>query len=284
MTPYLLVFVLGLGGGIFAGHWKPLAFLAPKPPTAQLTALQNDLDKAKADAAARENTLLAAKAKEQADLLTQLKAAQQMQEGASLALARVPVVHVTPELSLGQSLLLRSNIRLAAAIGRLPADMQAEILAIVDQALSTVQAERDTAQAALAIKDAEFKQVTADREQIKAQLPVLAARAAAAEEAKAKLETAVTQKTNEVKTWADAKAKAEAAAGSLMGSLDHLWHVILWVGGIYLFLALGLPGIVKHMASSPLKNGLRAVSGYATSPLLFHDAATKIETLTKSNP
>ena len=284
MNPALINLVLGLGMGIFADHWKPLAFLAPKPPTAQLTALQADLEKAKADAQARENTLVAAKAKEQADLLAQLKAAQQMQSGAVVAFSRVPPMSQTPEFALGSSLLVRSNVRLAAAIGKLPEDMQAEILSIVDQALSTVQAERDAAQAALAKKDAEYQMVTADRDAVKAQIPALQKQA---DDAVAKVtvtEAKVTEKTNEVKAVADKLDAKAREAGSLLGSLDSVWHWILGIGCAYVFLAYILPGITGVMKSGPLKNALRHVSGFVLNPIHHADAVATINELKSTQP
>ena len=281
MNPALLYFIFGMGTGIFAGHWKPLAFLAPKPPTAQLTALQADLQKAQADAVAKETALKAANAAELARFTEQLRAAQQMSQGAANALGRVPVVVRTPEFVLGDSLLARANVRLATAIGKLPDDLQTEILAIVDNALSASEDARKRAEAALAAKDAEFKIVTADREQIKAQIPVLAAKVQAAEQKVESTQAKVTEKTNEVKVIADKLDAKAREAGSLLGSLDSVWHWAIGIACVWFLLAFVVPGIVKHMASSPLKNGLRAVSGYATSPLLFHDASTKISDLTQ---
>ena len=282
MNPSLILLLVGLVGGLFAGHWKPLAFLAPKPPTAQLTALQSDLQKAKDDAAAKDTALKAAHDAEQARLTEQLRVAQQMSQGASTALGRVPAVHITPELTLGQSLLLRSNVRLATAIGKLPEDMQAEILAIVDQALSSVQAERDAAQAALVKKDADFQAVTAEREQIKAQIPVLAAKAQAAETAKAQLETAVTAKTEEVKQAADKLDAKAREAGSLTGALTSLWHWIVFGACAYAFLAFILPAITGVMPSGTFKNFLRHVSGFTLNPIHHADAVATINNLKTS--
>ncbi len=56
------------------------------------------------------------------------------------------------------------------AIGTLPPDKQAEILHIVDGALSTVQAERDAARRALEAKDEELKVVSRERDEIKKEL------------------------------------------------------------------------------------------------------------------
>ena len=255
MNPALIYLLLGLGAGIFAGHWKPLAFLAPKPPTAQLTALQADLDKAKADAAAREKALTDAHQAEHAKLMAQLTAAQQFTEGAGNALARVPSDKVTPEVRVGTSLLLRGNLRLQTAIGRLPPDLQEEIATIVAQMLSASDAEVAKANAALAEKDAQFQQVTAEREAIKAQIPVLTAQAQKAEAAKTQLETAVTAKTEEVKKAADALDAKAREAGSLSGALTSAWHWIeglavvgIVIAALLLYLRMGLGSVGKGLS------------------------------------
>jgi predicted nucleic acid-binding Zn-ribbon protein len=279
IDPLTLGLVLGLAGGIFFGKWAPLSFLKPKPPTAQLTALQADLDKAKADTAAKEKALAAAHDAEHAKLMAQLTAAQQFTEGAANALGRAPAASISPEVRVGASLLLRGNLRLQTAIGRLPADLQEEIVTIIDQMLSADAAELAKAQAALAAKDADFKQVTAEREAIKAQIPVLTAQAQKAEAAKTQLETAVTTKTEQVKQAADALDAKAREAGSLSGALTSLWHWILAGACAYVFLAFILPGITGVMQSGPLKNTLRNVSGYLLNPIHHQDAKTTIDQL-----
>ena len=284
MNPAIIYLVLGLGAGVFAGHWKPLAFLAPKPPTAQLTALQADLQKAQADPVAKEAALKAANAAELARFTEQLRAAQQMSQGAANALGRVPVVVRTPEFVLGDSLLARANVRLATAIGKLPDDLQSEILAIVDNALSASEDARKQAEAALAAKDAEFKVVTADREQIKAQIPVLAAKVQAAEAKVESTQAQVTAKTEEVKIAADKLDAKAREAGSLSGTITTLGHWAIFAACAYVFLAFVLPGITGVMKSGPLKNALRHVSGVVLNPIHHADAVKTINLLKSTQP
>jgi hypothetical protein len=283
IDPLTLGLVLGLAGGVFFGKWAPFSFLKPKPDTAALTAAQAQLATAKTDAAAKEAALLAAHQAEQARLMEQLQAAQQFTVGAENALVRVPAAQATPEVKVGAALLLRGNLRLATAIGKLPPGLQDEIVTIVDQMLSADAGELAKAQAALASKDADFKTLTAERDAIKAQIPKLQQQADAAKEQVAVKEQAVTSLTNQVKDWAAKKFASDQQAGSLLGALASLRNLCLWVAGVWAFLAFVLPGIIKHMDSGVLKNTLRAVSGYATSPLLFHDASKKISSLSATS-
>lgn len=283
MNPALIFFLVGIGTGIFGARWKPFAFLYPKPPTEQLTAAQAAQAKAQADAAQARADAASAHAQERQKLESQVQWSQQMASGAENALSRVPDASKTPETTLAHDLILRANLGLAAAIGKLPADQQAEILQIVEEALSSLQAERDAAQAALAKKDAELAQVTKDRTAIQAKIPVLEQQVQATARAEAQAQATVTAKTNEVKDWAAKKAASDARAGSLSGALDSLWHYVLWIAGAWAFLAFVLPGIIKHLADSPIKRGLRHLSGYVTSPLLYQDARTKLTALQKTN-
>ena len=284
MNPAILYLLAGLAAGIFAGHWKPLAFLAPKPPTAQLTAAQADLAKAKADAAAKEQALVAAKTDERAKLEAQIRAAQQDNVGAVEAWKRVPPVHQTAEVKLAGQMTQRVSLKLTAAIGQLPADQQAAMVELIAQALSDKQAEVDEAYAKLAQRDAEFATVTADRDAVKAQIPVLTQKAATAQETALTAESKVAAKTEEVKQWADKKDASDRQAGGLAASLATVWHWALGIAGVWAFLAFVVPGLVKHMASGTAKTVLRAISGYATSPLLFHDASTKLAALNSTQP
>jgi VIT1/CCC1 family predicted Fe2+/Mn2+ transporter len=199
-----------------------------------------------------------------------------MQSGAQEALDRQPIEHRTEQTKLAVSLLNRSELALALAIGQLPPEQQAEILKIVDKALSSLASERDEAQRLLKEKDAELRTVTKERDAIKEELPKLAAQV---EEAKAK----AAAKTEEVKvaqvklsTWATIKDKADRHASSLAGQVESLWNGLLWLAAIYVFLAFVLPAIVKVIPSGTTKNALRIVAGVFTSPILFLDAMRKL--------
>jgi predicted nucleic acid-binding Zn-ribbon protein len=73
----------------------------------------------------------------------------------------------------------------------------------VDGALSSVQAERDAANAALLAKDAELRTVTRERDAIKDELPRLAAQVAQAEQKAEAIKTQVATKIDEVKAVAN---------------------------------------------------------------------------------
>ena len=86
-------------------------------------------------------------------------------------------------------------------------------------------------------------------------------------------------KVEEVKTVANELDAEKRKAGSFAAQIDKLWRIVLWCVVGYLFITIGLPGIVKHLESGRLKNALRATSGYLTNPLLHLDAAKKIDQL-----
>lgn len=271
-----IVIVAALGAAATLAGWKPLQFLKPKPPTAQVTALQADLAKAQAELEAARVARADAAAAERARQEQQVRWAQQMASGAADTLLRQPAAHRTAETQLASDLLARANFGLAAAIGALPVDKQAEILAIVDKALSGVQVERDEARAALAAKDRELQAVTADREQIAQKLPILAAQLEAKEEAAQTVQAKLKAKTDEALVIAeklDAKARE---AGSLGAAAERWLRVLIYAALGWAFLAYGLPPLLKLMRPGRTKNILRDLTGYATSGLLYHDAKKKL--------
>lgn len=258
------------------GQWKPSKMFEKGPPVEQLTKLQSELDKSQADLREAQAREQAAAAAERAKQTQQVRFAQQMQSGAQEALDRQPVEHRTEQTKLAASLLNRSELALALAIGQLPPDQQAEILSIVDKALSSLASERDEAQRLLKEKDAELRTVTKERDAIKEELPKLAAQV---EEAKAK----TAAKTEEVKvaqvklsTWATIKDKADRHASSLAGQVESLWNGFLWLAAAYVVIVFILPGIVKYLPTGALKTVLRDVSGFTANPLLYLDARRKL--------
>lgn len=271
----LIVALVG-GAALAIGNWKPFGWMEKKPPTEQLSKLQSELDKTQADLREAQAREQAAAAAERAKQEKQVRYAQQMQSGAQEALERQPVEHRTEQTKLAVSLLNRSELALALAIGQLPPDQQAEILQIVDKALSAVASERDEAQRLLRAKDDELRAVTRERDAIKDALPELQAKV---KEAEAK----AAAKTEEVKvaqvkltTWAIIKGKADRHASSIAGQLDAVWNGLLWLFGGYVVIVFILPGIVKHMDAGPLKTVLRDVSGFTANPLLYLDARKKL--------
>lgn len=271
----VLIVVLGLGAAKLAG-WKPLAIFAKKPPTEQVTKLQADLEKAKAELAAADAAKRAADAAERDRQEEQVRWSQQMTAGAADALTRQPAEHRTPETQLAADLLARANFGLAAALGSLPRDKQAEIITIVDRALSAVQADRDAALAALQAKDRELHAVTLEREQIKAQIPVLAARLETKDATVREVEARLNLKTSEVLTYAAKASEKERDAGSLSSALNRLLKIVIGASCVWAFLAYVLPLLLKLMRPGRTKNLLRDVTGYATGGLLYHDAKKKL--------
>ena len=265
--------VLGVAAKL-AG-WKPLEFFRPKPPTAQLTELQIKMEQqAKAAEQARKDAAFAT-AVERAKLEAQIRAAQTDAAGTEAAISKIKTA--SPESALAARMAKRVSLKLAAAIGALPEADRAAIVELIEQALSEKQEEVDAAMSRLAQADDDFRRVSAEREAAKADAAAKAEAARLAQLAAVAARSAVTAKTDEVKTWADKHDAAERKAGSLTASLNRVlfWAAIL--AGAYLFLAYVLPGLLKHMDDSPIKRSLRNVSGYALSPLLYHDAKKKLE-------
>lgn len=273
--PLTLVLIGGLALGYALGGWKPLGPFKKKPPTEQLTKLQAELDKAIADTKAAVAAVEAAKTLERQKLEAQIRAAQQDNLGAVTALKKVPTPYQTPEVRLAQRMAMRVDMKLAAAIGKLPEADQQAMIELIEQALSDKQAEVDLANQKLAALDSDFKAVTGEREKLKAEIPKLTERATKAEETAKAVQSEVTAKTEEVKTWAN---KADAALRENGGLWSNLKKGALLLVALYAFLAFGLPAIVKVLASNnPIKSMLRDVSGYLLNPVLHHDAKRKIK-------
>lgn len=273
----LVVVVVVLGGGALLAGWKPLQVFRKKPPSAEVTRLQTDLSAAQAELAAARKAAADAATAERAAQEEQVRNAQQMTAGASAALARQPAEHRTPQTQLASDLLSRAEFVLGRAIGGLPGDKQAEIVAIVDKALSGIQSERDEARRLLAAKDAELQAITIEREQIKAQIPTLAAQLEAKEAKAQAVQAKLEVKTTQLGIWADRADKRERESGSLSASLERL---IFWASvlvGLYLFAAYGVPPLLKIMRPGRTKTILRDVAGFASGGLHYLDARKKLK-------
>lgn len=274
VDPVTLYLVAGLAVGIFVGSWKPLNMFKKAPPTAQLTELQAKLDAANAEAERARLAREAAVVAERAKLEAQIRAAQQDNVGVVVALKKVPAASQTPEVRLANRMALRVDLKLATAIGRLPDADQQAMIELIEQALSDKQAEIDEANRKLAEADANFKLVTNERNQLKAQIPVLTERVTKAESVAAEVQEKVTQKTAEVKTWADKANTALRESGSLESAIKKALIGLVLIYGAITFI---IPGIVKHMAEdNPFKGALRDVAGFISSPLLYSDAKKKL--------
>ena len=282
IDPVTLALVGGLALGIVVGGWKPLAIFRKKPETAALTALQGELERAQAQAKIALAAAEAAKVAEREKMEAQVRAAQTDNEGAVAALKRVEPTHQTAAVKLATRFANRVSLKLAVAIGRLPQDQQEAVVELVDQALSDKQSEVDAANVKLAQMDEAFRAITKEREVLRAEIPKLTERAVKAEERAVAVQSEVTAKVEEVKTWAN---KADAALRE-NGSLWESVKKVAWVlGGGYVFLVFILPGIVKHMATeNPFKGVLRDVSGFLTSPMLYLDGKKKIKEALYTTP
>lgn len=275
IDPVTLILVGALAAGVIGGGWKPSNWFKKAPPTEQLTKLQAELEQAKKAAEQAEKDKQAAIAAERAKLETQIRSAQADNLGTETALKKVRPEGQTPEVKLAARMAQRVSLKLATAIGRLPVEEQEAMVTLIEQALSDKQAEVDEANRKLAEADAQFKAVTGEREQLKAQIPVLSERARKAEEMASLKASEVGAKTEEIKKVADKLYQADQENGSLWSNVKRGAFIL---GGIYLFLAVGLPAIVKHMApGNPLKSVLRDISGLTLNPLLHLDAKHKIK-------
>lgn len=276
IDPITLTLLALLGVGALS-QWKPLEMFRPKPPTAELTKLQADLAAANAAAEQARKDRDAAAINERAKLEAEVRAAQQDNLGTQTALGRVPLEHRTAEVKLAVNMAARVSLKLAASIGKLPAEQQEAMIQLIDQALSDKQTEVDEALGKLAKRDAEFGVLKAERDAIRAQIPVLEKKVADTAAATVVVQEQVTIKTNEVKVIADTLDNEKRKSGSLAGVAEHWFHVALWIVGVWALLAYVVPGLLKHLnEGNPVKGLLRNISGYVTSPLLFHDAKRKI--------
>ena len=115
VDPVTLSIICALALGYVLGGWKPMAVFKPKPPTEQLTKLQDDLAKQQAAAEKARIEREAAVVAERAKLETQVRAAQRDAIGAGAAIERIP--NKGPEALLGSLTISRASIKLALAVG-----------------------------------------------------------------------------------------------------------------------------------------------------------------------
>lgn len=260
----LIVALTAIGGAALVPNWRPWnwAIFQKAAPTAALTAAQHDLQKARADAAAKELAYQTALSAQKAQLEHQLRYAQETGAGIKPALIKAPQ---TAEVVLAEGLADRMDAGLAAAIGDLPEDRRREIMQIVDQALSAKQQEVDQAKAQLAARDKDLQQATDQRKAVEAQLPVLKA-AVDTSEAKAQLAQAnVTAKTAEVVTYADKVAQKEKESGSLSSQLHSLLRIGALIGLIIIFCNFILPSLAQEFPAVKALTVANQISKSVTS-------------------
>lgn len=258
--------------------WNPLAAFKPKPPAKEVQALQTEVAALQIRLEETRSTQVETATAERVKADEQVRWAQQMVTGSEASLERLPVISRTVETNLASDFLRRANFALGQAIGELPQDKRAEILLIVDKALSGVEAERNIAQAMLVKKDQDLDQLAAQRAALQKQLDDLAVELVTRQKQYLEVKTQLDTKTTDLVTWAEQKDQADRRAASLSGLLDNIQTIIIILVIGYIFVAFILPGIVKHLQPGKIKNFLRDVSGYATSPLLYRDAKNKLST------
>lgn len=243
-APLILVYVLGAALlSQLVPNFRVTHLFAKGPQTAELRAAQESAAKAKADAIAAQAHYDAALLEYRTKALNASQYSQQMIAGVPVALARAPQ---SPEVVFASSLAKRAARGLAVAIGDLPADKQAEIAEIVQDALSAKQAEVDAAKAALAVKDKELSDTKDAKQAIEAKLPVLEQQAKAADAKAVAAEGVVVVKTNEVATYAEKAAAKEKEAGSLNAFAGSLVRWIIAIGIGYVLIHFVLPSLAQE--------------------------------------
>jgi hypothetical protein len=237
-----VLIVMGVAA-LLVPHFHLPAMFQKQPPTAKLTAAQDELAAAKASQAKAEALLASAQKEAAQRTAEQLDYAQGMSAGAGLALARVKPEQLTPEIKLATDLTTRANAGLAAARGKLPADQQAEMQKLIDEALSAVTAERDAYKADLAKKDAALAAETQARAKAEAAIPTLQANEKVAEAAVTEKVAEVQTATNEVKVWAEKKAASDAKAGGLEAWVSNAIRLAIVAGLLYALVHFVLPSL-----------------------------------------
>lgn len=274
----VVLIVLGLlGASQLVPNFRPSSWFKKAPPTKELAQAQEALAKAQAEAKAAQDALKATKDAADAKEKEQVGYAQEMLAGVPHALKGEPQ---TPGVRLAISLSEHASNGLSQAIGGLSPAKQAEILHVVDLALSGKQAEIDEANRALSAKDTELRIISKEKASLEGQIPTLQARIKASEDEVATKTLTVTQKAQQVVDYAAQVYAKEQEAGSLSATVDRLLKGALILGGIYLFVVFFLPGLVKHLNPGWLKTVLRDIAGFSTSPLLYMDARKKLTDLT----
>lgn len=232
---------------------------------------QAELKKAQDDARTAQGALLASQKAERDKQINQIAYAQQMAAGASNALQNATQ---EPPVKLALSLLDRTNNGLAAAIGALPADKQAEIIKIVSDSLSGVQAKLDDAKAKLAEKDKELAVTTNERDGLKARIPTLEADLKAKDGSVATLTLTVAQKAQALTAVAE-KVQAEVKEnGSLGAQVDNLGRLLLVLGLIYVLAHYILPAL---SAEFPQVRLLQGINRTVTSFVSAHEIVSQSE-------
>lgn len=232
VTTVVLVLALSGVAGVLAG-WRPLDLFRKKPDTVQLTKLQADLAasqaaeaKARADAVQLQHDKDAAILAERQKYNDQLRSAQQSNVGAEYVLGKI--ANPSPEVALGRSMVARTNLRFAVALGALPKEQQDDIVQMMDGII----AQRDDAVAKLAETDKKFTQLTGEHAATVQTLATTTTQLVTANQKveilaveTGKVQGQVTVATNRVKVIAQDLSDEKSASGSLSSAFTRL----LWV-------------------------------------------------------
>ncbi len=247
-APIILLYILGAAALTqLVPNWRVTHLFEKGPQTKQLKEAQDAAAKAKADAEAAESRYQTALADQKAKTVAATQYSQQMIAGVPVALGRA---QQSPEVIFAASLAKRAASGLSVAIGDLPADKQAEIAFIVEQALSAKQAEVDAARAALAIKDKELSDTKEAKQVIEAKLPVLEQQAKSAEAKAVAADAQVMVKTSAVAAYAEKAAAKEEEAGSLGTLVTKLLWVIGICAALYVFAHFMLPSLAQEFPAA----------------------------------
>jgi hypothetical protein len=222
----IILVVVGLAAATqLVPNWRLSNLFKKAPPTKELIAAEAAAIQARAEATAAREALAKIQEAARVKQAEQVGYAQEMIAGVPLALKAEPQ---TAGVRLATNLAQRAGSGLAAAIGDLPTSKQAEITAIVEQALSGKQAEIDAANRALAAKDAELRIATLARTELEARVPVLQ-QAKEAAEAKVEVTAAVASKkaaeVAEIATKLFAEQKEKGSLGAMVTRLG--WAAIV---------------------------------------------------------
>ena len=246
-------------------NWRVSNLWAKGPPSQQLIEAEAAALRARTEATAARDALAAMQAAERAKQVEQVAYSQQMIAGVAPALRSEAQ---SPGVRLAANLAERASSGLAAAVGNLPSAKQAEILLIVDQALSGKQAEIDAANRALAAKDAELRLVIQARESLEARLPAIVAAKDAAEAAASTSTAAAAAKAAEVAQIADrlfAEKKESGSLGAMVTKLGYaaiIFGVLAVIGFIaWSWLKVSIGGLPRAVA-----NGLKDLRAKGVLP------------------
>ena len=236
-------------------HWS---IWQKVPPTKQLVIDQQKLAQEKAAKEAADKLVADAVAKDHAAVTTEVQGGQQMVVGAEEALSRLPKASRTQETALTGVLLAKASLRLSAAVGKLPKDMQDEIYTIVDEALSGQQAQIDAANSALEEKDREFKDLQSSK--IVLETKTIPDLLQAIQNQLDRTEEAYQLKVTQVTTYADQAAKEKSASGSLATIFSQFKWMILKLAIIlsllYALVHYALPSLAQEYPACKWINNL----------------------------